>query len=348
MNIQQIKFKYLHPIKIFYYNIEINIFGAWRFFLQQQRRQEKALRNKYYSNNDSITNTDNQIIFSCNGFIWHGGLADRLKGIVSIYDWCINNNKEFRINFVHPFRLQDYLIPNKYNWLIDAGDVSYSCHGTEPKVCLMEPRTCNRKEILNNQYQLLTQWCNNNLYKNLKQIHVYTNMYRDSHDFSLRFNELFKPSDRLQAEINKNLKQLGDKYISISFRFTTIMGDFIDCAGTEYSEENKVQLLKSCVQAVKEIGRKAPSHNKILITADSERFLNYAKDNLEDIYIIPGKVGHIDYNDSDDVNMKTFLDFMLISRAEKVYLVKNRDMYNSAFAKTAAMVNNKDFEIFNI
>ena len=345
MNLEEYKLKFLHPIKMFYYDTEIKLLGAWRFFLKQQKQQEKELRNKYYRNNDSIINTNSLIIFSCNGLIWHGGLADRLKGIVSIYDWCKNNNKNFKINFIHPFCLQNYLMPNKYNWQINSANISYSYHNAEPKVCLMEPRTCNRKEILNNQYQLLTQWCNNNLYKNSKQIHVYTNMYRKSHNFSLCFNELFKPSDRLQSEIDKNLKILGNKYISISFRFTTIMGDFTDCTSKEYSEENKIQLLKSCIQAIKYIRKNGAVHDKVLITADSERFLNYAKDNLKDIYIIPGKVGHIDYNNSDDVNMKTFLDFMLISKAEKVYLVKNKDMYNSAFAKTAAMVNNKDFEI---
>lgn len=348
MNFKQIKFKYLHPIKMLLYDALIIIWGPWRFFLKQQKYQEKELKNKYY--NEKITkdnNIINIIIFSCNGNIWHGGLADRLKGIISVYDWCKCNNKEFKINFSHPFNLQDYLIPNKYNWLINNKNISYS-QISEPKVCLMEPRTCNKKEVLENQYQLLTKWCDNNLCISSKQIHVYTNMYRQINNFSILFNELFKPSERLQSEIDKNLKKLGNKYISISFRFTTIMGDFTDCTGSEYSENEKIQLLNNCIQAVKNIRQNAPIHNKVLITADSERFLNYAKDNLKDIYIIPGKVGHIDYNNSDDVNMKTFLDFMLISKAEKIYLLKNKDMYNSAFARTAAMVNNKEFEVVNI
>ena len=347
MKIKEIKQYYLHPIKMFYYNVEIKLFGAWRFFLKQQKHQEKKLIHKYY-NNDSNNNTPNIIVFSCNGFIWHGGLADRLKGIVSIYDWCKSNNIKFNINFSNPFYLQDYLIPNKYNWLIDNQNISYSFDDAEPKVCLMEPRTCNKKKVLNNQYQLLTQWCYRNLCIKSKQIHVYTNMDRLLYNFSTLFNELFKPSEKLQSEIDKNLKILGDKYISISFRFTTIMGDFTDCTSKEYQEEDKILLSKKCIQTVKAIRKNAPLHDKVLITADSERFLNYAKEYLDDIYIIPGKVGHIDYSNSDDVNMKTFLDFMLISKAKKIYLVKNKDMYNSAFAKTAAMVNNRDFEVVNI
>lgn len=339
-----LKTKVLHPLKIFSINMGIFLLGPWRVFLLQQKMQEKVLIKRRY-NNVYNTSLNNCIIYMCNGYTWHGGLADRLKGIVSVFEWCKKHNKSFAIHFIYPFNLHDYLVPNKYNWSIMQNKITYN--GSIPKICLMEPRTCYKKEIKNNSYILLNKWMDKNL--NIgTQIHIYTNMNSGIKNFSPLFNELFKPSERLQSEINKNLQQLGDKYISISFRFTTIMGDFTDCAGTEYSEENKVQLLKSCVQAVRDIKKNAPLHDKVLITADSERFLNYAKDNLKDIYIIPGKVGHIDYNNSDDVNMKTFLDFMLISKAEKVYLVKNKDMYNSAFAKTAAMVNNREFEVINI
>lgn len=344
MNIKKLKKKYLHPLRIISYELEIYVLGAWHFFLNQQKSQEQKMIKDYYNDFSIDPKTvSSEIIFTCNGFIWHGGLADRLKGAISVYEWCKKNNKTFKINFCHPFRLEHYLIPNNYNWLTD--NIIYNNKISIPKICLTEQRSCGKKDIQNNYEKYINQWLNDNLKVKDKQIHVYTNIRLGNKNFSFLFNELFKPSDRLQSEIDKHLKILGNKYISISFRFTTIMGDFTDCTSKEYSEENKIQLLKSCIQAIKYIRKNAPVHDKVLITADSERFLNYAKDNLKDIYIIPGKVGHIDYNNSDDVNMKTFLDFMLISKAEKVYLVKNKDMYNSAFAKTAAMVNNKDFEI---
>ena len=89
----------------------------------------------------------------------------------------------------------------------------------------------------------------------------------------------------------------------------------------------------------------APAHNMVLVTADSERFLAEVS-KISGVYVIPGKVGHIDYDHGDDVNMKTFLDFFLISGAQKVYLAKGKGMYNSAFAKTAALVNNREFEMY--
>lgn len=208
MKINQLKHS-LHTLKMYFYDIEIKLFGAWNFFLKLQKKEENRLIKTYYNHINNIQTIPNYIIFTCNGYTWHGGLADRIKGIVSIYEWCINNDKEFRINFNHPFCLQDYLIPNKYNWLIDTNKVSYSYHDAEPKVCLLEPRTCHKKEVLDNQRLLLTQWCNNNLNNN-KQIHVYTNMDRLLNNFSILFNELFKPSKRLQSEIDKNLKELGE------------------------------------------------------------------------------------------------------------------------------------------
>lgn len=344
ISISTLKFKVLHPLKIHFINLEIHLIGAWHVFLIQQRRLEKILLKKYYFKDDNIVH-DVVIVYICNGYTWHGGLADRLKGIVSVFEWCKKNNKRFAIHFNHPFNLNDYLVPNEYDWVIEEHKVSY--YGTIPKVCLMEPRTCHKKEVKENSRRLLNEWMDNNLNEE-NQIHVYTNMNSGIKRFSSLFNELFKPSDRLQCEIDKNLKNIGGNFISISFRFTTIMGDFMDCVGKEYSEEDKELLLRDCVDAIKDISKNAPAYDKVLITADSERFLKYAQKRIENIYIIPGKVGHIDYKNNDDVNMKTFLDFILISKAEKVYLVKNKDMYNSAFARTAAMVNNKEFEIVNI
>lgn len=161
MNIKRIKTKYFHPIKIVYYELEIYILGAWRFFLKQQKKQEKEMIKHYYNNiSTNITPTNNEIIFTCNGFIWHGGLADRLKGAVSVYEWCKKNNKIFKINFCHPFKLENYLVPNKYNWRIS--NVQYNTTSI-PKICLTEPRTCGRSDIQKNYTIYINQWLNSNL-----------------------------------------------------------------------------------------------------------------------------------------------------------------------------------------
>lgn len=333
---------FLHSLKMQWYELQIRMFGAWNFFLKQQQRSEKSLLKNNYKEKNS-EQVSNCVVFTCNGLGWAGGLADRLRGIISIYDWCKRKKRKFAINFCDPFLLQDYLQPNKYNWLPDI--ISYDSSKSVPKICMLEPRTCNRREVVDNQEELIEKWCDDNLSDKSKQIHVYTNQYRWSCNFSQLFNELFQPCDRLQKEIDYHQSIIEGSYISISFRFTTLLGDFTDCTGKPLPLDKRDKLIKESLEAINEIVKKAPKHDKILVTADSYTFLEHVK-NLENVYIIPGKIGHIDYDHGDDVNMKTFLDFFMISRAEAVYLAKGSGMYNSAFAKTAAMVNDKRFEVY--
>lgn len=346
-----IKKKILHPLKMQWYEVQIQQGGAWWFFCKQQHQQELAMLKAHY-NGAKLSNCNEAVIFACNGYTWHGGLADRLKGIIAIYDWCKRNNRQFQINFCEPFILQDYLVPNLYNWLPSA--VSYNREQAEPRVCLMEPRTCNRKEVIECQNELLESWMDENLTDMYHQLHVYTNMSRSDVDFSKCFKELFRPCERLQKEIAYHKQQIGGKYISISFRFTTLLGDFTDCAGAPLPKDEREEYIEACLDTIREIHKSAPLHDYILITADSSTFLEsvqketWNSETAESVkllkpYIIPGKVGHIDYEHGDDVNMKTFLDFLMIADAEAVYLVKYKKMYGSAFAKTAAMVNNKAF-----
>ena len=64
-----------------------------------------------------------------------GGLADRLRGIVSTYYVCKKLGYDFRINFVHPFPLIDYLVPNTYDWRVSQDELCYNSHDAEPMVC---------------------------------------------------------------------------------------------------------------------------------------------------------------------------------------------------------------------
>lgn len=329
----------LHPLKMGWYDFQIKYFGAYRFFCRQQKQQEKTMFEKYYMIND-VTLVP-CIVHTCNGFTWSGGLADRLKGIISVFEWCQKHNRSFKINFCEPFKLQNYLVPNKYDWLPNG--ISYKGKNILPKICLREPRT---DKYLNYQWDdKFPRWMMNNVGDESKQYHIYTNMFLSHSHFSDSFNELFRPCDRLQKEIDYHLSQIKGSYISISFRFTTLLGDFTDCTGKPLPLNKRKKLIEDSLEAISEIVKKAPKHDKILVTADSSTFLEHVKD-MENVYIIPGKIGHIDYDHGDDVNMKTFLDFFMISKAEAVYLAKGPGMYNSAFAKTAAMVNDKPFGVY--
>lgn len=333
----------LHKVKILWYNVQIAIWGAWRVFCKQQCSKEAYMKAKYYTEL-YIRSEVQAVIFQCDGHFWHGGLADRFKGIVTVFEWCNSKNILFKINFIDPFRLYDYIEPNGYNWFVAEKDVLYN-QSTQPKVCMMEPRTCHKREIREKGALLFSEWLDKNLYIVDNQIHIYTNIFYDGVNFSKAFNILFKPTAKLQQQIDYHLEKIGGKYISISYRFTTLLGDFKDCTTTVLSIEERNELINKCLNIVAEIRKQAPVHKRVLVTADSPTFIERVKQ-LPDVYVIPGKIGHIDYQHDDDVNMKTFLDFFLISKAEKVYLAKSGQMYRSTFAKTAAMVNDKPFEMY--
>ena len=75
--------KVLHFLKMQWYELQIRMFGAWNFFLKQQQRSEKSLLKNNYKEKCSAQ-VSNCVVFTCNGLGWSGGLADRLRGIVSI------------------------------------------------------------------------------------------------------------------------------------------------------------------------------------------------------------------------------------------------------------------------
>lgn len=164
------------------------------------------------------------------------------------------------------------------------------------------------------------------------------------------YNELFRPTPSLENEINKNLNKIGCAYISCSFRFTHLLGDPIDEYMPELSDNEKATLLQKMENTINEIHLRFPNY-KVLINSDSEKFLSYMRmKRHEYIYITKGIPVHIDQNNnaSQLSYLKTFCDFYLISKASHIFLIKTEQMYNSAFPKYAALINNKPITIINV
>lgn len=122
------------------------------------------------------------------------------------------------------------------------------------------------------------------------------------------------------------------------------MGDFQDITKDVLPLDERKKLIESCVNEISVIRKDALPHEKVLVTADSCTFLEAVKQ-MPDVYVIPGTVGHIDHEKNEDVNLKMFLDFFLISKAEACYQAITGKMYGGEFSKSAAMVNNVPFKI---
>jgi hypothetical protein len=298
---------------------------------------------KKYYNSDKLLPHDytKTVIYMADGRIICGGLSDRLRGIVSVYKLCKELNLTFKINFISPFNLNEYLLPNTYNWSILPDEICYNRKQARP--CFIwdhgnYPLTDIKKQEF---------WTKYFLNESHKQIHVYTNMLIAEKEYGMLFRELFKPTPELETLIDSNVRLLGGKeaFISVAFRFLQLLGDFKENGDTPVLPYNERKILiNKCIKHIEEIYGKNDCE-KVLVTSDSISFLEEAK-RLPFVYVIPGDVRHIDacQNTSKDVNLKVFLDYFVMSYSKKVYLVIEDKMYNSGFSYRAALLNNVPFE----
>lgn len=297
-----------------------------------------SFRHYYYSEKITIEpNKKRTAIFFIDGKTIHGGLSDRLRGLFSVYYYCQKRNIEFKVYWVYPFKLQEYLLPNKVNWLIRKEDISY-----------------NRNEVafrFFNSYSFMND-NEKNYFKVLdttkKILHIYSNVTIHENMYQRFFTDLFRPSEVLNKTLQKCLNEIGDKYISIGFRFISLLGDFEDTYnkfGTLNADEKK-EYIEHCINAIIQLHQKHPNINKILVTSDSTLFLSRATE-LPFVYIIPGAITHIDNantENSKDSDLKTFLDMLMISKAELCYCYSYKRMFKATkFARTAALIGGRNF-----
>ena len=324
----------------------------WYYRFYVDNKVEKRQFCLVYDNkpHDEILSNDCIFVLTGKSALWgntttiHGGLADRLKGIASVFVACKEAGRNFRIAHTHPYRLDNYLVPNQYNWIVNPNSLVYNINAVTPH-CQRHSSTDGQDE---EKYQ---KWRMIKLMKGRKCVHFYSNAITiDDNEFRSCFNELFRPSPKVEVEINKNLEAIGGSYISLSFRFTHLLGDPVDTYMKELSSMEKELLITDLISCISDFHTKYPNQ-RILVNSDSNIFLSRIRNlNKEYIYIVPGVPVHIDQilNATDDSYVKTYVDFFLISKAEKVFLVKKSEMRNSGFPKCAAIIGNKPFEIVNI
>jgi hypothetical protein len=306
-------------------------------FIYNRYREIKILLENY---SFSPIKKENCIIFMVDGKIRHGGLADRLSGIMNIYAVCKVRNISFKLYWIFPFEIQNYLIPNEYNWIIQEDEISYSMKYSRVVVKIQED-TVLKNLKLNKQIHI---YCNN---KNLDQIN---NVYHANFKYSDLFNELFKRPESLQRKfntiINNNLK---NTYIGIQFRFMDLLGDFNEerlC--NELPDFKKQELLTLCYNIVKYICN--IYHEHIFLTSDSMTFLTYIAERMDNIFFIPGNTTHMDResNASLLIHEKTFLDFFVLASARKIINIYGHGLYKSNFGIFASKIYNRDFQAIDI
>lgn len=281
------------------------------------------------------------LIFCVDGTTFHGGLCDRFKGAVTLFHYCLCKNIQFRINYMSPFELTGFLLPNEYDWQLSENE-EITSHVLEAKYLNILNKG-NVKQLI----KLNTK----------RQIHAYTNLdfvealnqhYKTNYNWGELFKKLFKPTEELTEKIVEYQKVIGGKYICVHLRFQNLLGDFEDNDTKPLSNEEINRLISLCKKEILNI-QKEESIKKVYVTSDSISFLKNMK-SLESIYVFPQKTVHIDIigNENLDVYMKSFVDFYLLSAGEKIYSIGTSQMYKSDFPLYAAKLNNTPFEQVNI
>jgi len=310
----------LHDSNIMTYFRSKKIFNKYYNLYRQEHNQ------KHYSN--TLSPPNKKIIYMADGRTLVGGLTDRFAGMTSLYEIARDFGFEFKINFTNPFMLTDYLVPNKYDWTINKNDIIYN---TNQSAIYEFSNNVYYKDARNKIWKLL---------KNYNQLHVTTNAWYAYLEYADIFDLLFKPSTELKNLIDYNLLQLSNNFISATFRFQSLLGDFNEGEYPTLPEHDRIELLERCLRHLEDIYKENNS-KKILVTSDSITFLNEVK-KYNFVYIIPGEITHIDYSHGlqKDIYMKSFIDYFILTYSKKLYLVIDGQMYRSGFPYRASLHRN--------
>lgn len=280
-----------------------------------------------------------RVVYLCDGQTIYGGLADRFKGIISLYAICQELGYDFRIHFVSPCRLEDYLVPATYDWRISADDLRY-----DSAAMLVLENTDDA------HYQTRKQaaWLRNRLEEGPAEIHVITNSnYAYELNYAGLFKQLFRPSPLLQSALEKELAALSGHYVSVSARFLTLLGDFRETSGfTVLPDDEAEDLIRRTLEQVERIHLQHPD-STLLVNSDSTRFLSHAAQ-LPYVHVVEGDVAHTDLMEeegAEQMHLKLFLDFLLISQADYVYLLRTGLMRESGYPYAASRIENKCFKV---
>ena len=265
------------------------------------------------------------------------GLADRFKGIISIYALSKALKMEFRCIYTHPFLLSDFLIPNEYNWLPMKDEISNSILDVRFRIMRKE---LTLKRLLR-IFPTKKQW---QIYANVDYVEEINRTFNKEFQWGILFQELFKPTEELMQQIEYQLSKVNDsQFIACGFRFQSMLGDFNEYNAKSLNEIEKEILIEKNISALKVLVDNA--NCPVLVTSDSATFLSIAE-RLDKVFTLPGRIVHVDcvIDEQKEVYRKLFVDFFMLSKAKKVYSIGTKQMYPTNFPLYAAKINNVPFK----
>jgi len=276
-------------------------------------------------------------VFVCDGVMNHGGFFDRMKGIISIYALSKVRHRRFIIYFVHPFNLEEYLVPNRYAW--NSKDISFDYPYSKPVV---------------GYFEFLYPW--RIMMNRIGEVHYYFGYniltrinarYKTNFDWSALYHELFKPAPFLQTEIDALKSKFGKDYISVHVRFLNLLGDNNENESRYKTlpEKEREGLIKKVEDTIEKLH--IDYNMPLLLSTDSNVFLNNLK-NKNHILTVPGVSRHIDNEEKENQqkreNLKLFLDYYMLAEGKEVISIIGSGLYQSDFPRYSAIIGGKPFK----
>lgn len=282
-----------------------------------------------------------RIVVCFDGFVAHGGLVDRLKGIISFYEIAKKLEYDFFIYFEDPFTLSHFLEPNVLDWRINNQRLKFNPFTT--KILYLNDNFKVKP------LQLIKGSRNKDffVYANIDYLNEinpgfdkmsYRNLWKKNYD------ELFNKTSILEQAM---AFLPNEKRIVFHSRFTNLLGDFKDTSNKIISEDEKTELLNKLLIKIEEVRQNSDVSKTIYILSDSLLFLQYISQKPY-LKILEGTPKHIDVKSNKidlEAHLKTFTDFYFMIESDEIYLLKLNKMYNSGFSRYASIIGNVKFTV---
>lgn len=267
------------------------------------------------------------------------GLTDQLRNILSVYSFCKKRDLDFKVNWTFPFPLSDYLIPNLYDWSIPPGMVSLDFFTT--KFCSFQagdtsvtPTTSTGDRHIRKLEQSVRR-----LKDGSQLLCTEMPISRSWISPACSMNSSNRPQGwpKRFCSIREGLAD----HTKCTLRFQNRLGDFEEADVVPLSHSEAENLMSRCGDRIEELWRSGSfSTDKILVTSDSNRFLEYVTKRFEFVYAVTGERKHSAFNESgaEDVWRRSFVDLLMLAGSERITLLVTDAMYESGFPYFAALV----------
>ena len=161
--------------------------------------------------------------------------------------------------------------------------------------------------------------------------------------------DTFKKTSYFKFEYDKYKSRIPSEYISISFRFLNLLGDFNEPNSIPLPPEQQNLIIEKCKKELLNFMSNKKFNGCYLILSDSLRFLNSVK-GIPRVIVFPENITHIASISSTDKNaevsfLKTIIDFNLILDAGEIYRFESSFLRRSGFPYTAALCSGKKMSI---